>query len=334
MHKEVTLSSPKEGIYSNKNIQIKGSTSPHTTLQIFDRDILQREIQSDESGSFDALLTNTAEGEHEFYVATLDKEGNILSESKRIAIAIDSEKPVIESFNIIPQGVVEAASEITVSITSEANLSKSTMLVEDQIIELTEAIDNPGVYNATFDAPSDEGQYNIDIILEDNVGNQATFAKQTILEVETQDKTIAPTQVTEISAVESNQRVTLTWAASEDDTYISKYKISYGFGPEELYLDVQTFDSSTTWYIPNLENGQEYYFGIQGIDSEGNEGPMSELIKASAKAPEPKMPASLEDPVILEEMPPKTPETGPELWLMIITSLLLVDIYYRKKSAV
>ena len=60
---------------------------------------------------------------------------------------------------------------------------------------------------------------------------------------------------------------------------------------------------------------------------------MSELIVAQAIAPAPEMPSSLEDPVILEELPRNTPETGPEIWFIILASLLIVDIYYNKSKA-
>ena len=331
LNREINLISPKEGTFSKNTIDVSGTTAVNTTVQIYDEGTLKEETISDESGKFATALKDLEEGTHKIQIKSLNEEGEVASESAEIRVDIDTVAPVIELFEISPEGTLEAESEVTVTLTSEMGLDKVSLLFEERIIELTESLETPGSYETTFPAPAETGEYKLDVVLKDTVGNEGSFPEQSILKVQ-KDEIIIPSIVTEISAIESDSRITLTWAAAEDDTYITRYKISYGYASDKLYLSAQTFDSSTTWYIPELENGQEYYFGIQGIDSEGNEGEMSELIASTPMSPEPELPASLEDPIILEELPPTNPETGPELWFMIIASLLIADIFYRNRS--
>ncbi len=328
--KDVELTSPRAGIYSSNIVTVSGTATPGTDLHVYDTDYVIQELTSDDSGVFAAELKNMDEGSHVFYVVALGTDGEVLGESSPVELSIDTLAPVIESFDLVE--AAEINEEITATLVSEPGLAKASILIEEQFVEMTESLELPGTYEALLTAPETAGEYEVDLVLEDEVGNENSFPAQTTLNV-TAEATVVPSKVTEVTAVPSDGRVTFTWAAAEDDTYITNYKFSYGTAPDELFLEAKTFDSSTTWYIPNLSNGEENYFGIQAIDSDGNLGEMSDLVISAALEPEPELPASLEDPVVLEELPERTPETGPEIWFMVIASLLVVDIFYRRKQA-
>lgn len=330
---DVNLTSPISGSFKSKEVKISGTAAPNIKVQVLDNDIVLQELITSAEGKFSAALQNIEDGNHSIVVKSIDEEGKTFGQSEEVALTIDSTSPTIESFKLDKDGDLQVDVDINAVLMSETDLSSVSMIIDDRIIELTEDIDLAGKYKGSFKTPANAGSYGIDLVLKDEVGNEGNFVKHTTLTV-TEEEEIIPSQVTEISAVGSGGRVTFTWAAAEDDTYITNYKVSYGPDPEELYFEAKTFDSSTTWYIPNLLNGEKNYFGIQAIDSDGNLGPMSELIVAQAIAPKPEMPASLEDPVILQELPKRTPETGPEIWFIALASLLIVDIYYNRRKAV
>ncbi|MDP4008585.1 MAG: hypothetical protein Q8P68_05335 [Candidatus Peregrinibacteria bacterium] len=329
--KEVNLTSPSTGSYNSNEVKISGSAAPNTKLQITDNDLVLQEITSDNDGGFDITLQNVEDGDHLFFVTSVDATDKMIGRSSKVTVTIDTVAPMIEAFEIDQKDAVQIDSDINAKLNSEANLGSASLIVEDRIIKLTENIDMPGEYTGMFKAPSKGGEYEIDLVLKDNIGNEGNFPKHIILQV-VEDEILIPSQVVEIDTVGSDQRVTLTWASAEDDTYITNYKISYGPDPEDLTFEATTFDSSTTWYIPYLANGEPNYFGIQAIDSDGNPGPISDLIVAQAIEPAPELGASLEDPVVLEELPARTPETGPEIWFILLSSLLLVDIFYRRRK--
>jgi hypothetical protein len=79
----------------------------------------------------------------------------------------------------------------------------------------------------------------------------------------------------------SDKRITLVWDAATDDKQVKNYKIYYGQDVKDLSQNVMTTDASTTWYVPNLEDGKEYFFAVTAIDNEGNESAAkSEIVSA------------------------------------------------------
>ncbi len=98
---------------------------------------------------------------------------------------------------------------------------------------------------------------------------------------ETETGNQPPSQVFGLIAYGTDKRVTLVWEAAIDDVLVNKYKIYYGEDPLNLNNVVETRDASTTWYVPELENGKEYYFAVSAVDDAGVESLFtSELVSA------------------------------------------------------
>ena len=116
-----------------------------------------------------------------------------------------------------------------------------------------------------------------------------------------------------------------------------------------MFSSVDTWDNSTTWYVPDLQNETTYYFSIVPIDAEGNEGLQrteaisgtpedaeevaieeAELEKEEEAAEEAAEEEALETAVEEEEIPT---ETGPEVLWILLFSLVFAQGYsfFRKK---
>jgi hypothetical protein len=81
-----------------------------------------------------------------------------------------------------------------------------------------------------------------------------------------------PATVTGVLTYVSDGKVTLVWdAASDNETFVKHYRVYYGTSPQNLDHYADTNDASTTWYVPNLVNGQQYYFAVSAFDSQGME---------------------------------------------------------------
>lgn len=152
-----------------------------------------------------------------------------------------------------------------------------------------------------------------------------------------------PDQVTgvEIANIESS-KITLNWevAASSSDKFIQNYRIYYGTDAENLDQSIDTFDSSTTWYIPYLTNDTVYYFAITAIDSDGLESQIpSQIVSATpigdeeVQAEEDHGAANIdEEQEEGLENADEVPESGPNLYIIIIATLILGDLYLRVKD--
>ena len=92
-----------------------------------------------------------------------------------------------------------------------------------------------------------------------------------------------------VTAKASDSMINLAWTTPTAGTYdVSFYNVFKQIGQNQQYLYITT--SAKTLTDSNLTDGTNYYYGIQGVDINGNTGVMSGLIKLtpflSANAPQ------------------------------------------------
>ena len=164
----------------------------------------------------------------------------------------------------------------------------------------------------------------------------------------TTEETAYPSTVTGLEATNGDTKVTLTWEAAiagSEDTYIDHYKVYYGYAEDLLYSTATTFDSSTTWYIPNLDNDTTYYFAIVAVDSKGVESlEKSSVMSGTPEAEEVsytmdmgKLHDSADDEdVSIEDTgtPEETPESGPETAWILLFTLVFTQFYFQAKKKI
>lgn len=322
----LTIQSPMSGTYGQRNIDFKGSTSANTLVVALEGDNEMAQVQSNQNGEFQGILNNLDDGTHSISFEARDKNENSLASSDPIEIIVDATPPEIVNFTVTPSENIKQGDMVKLSLTSEEDLSETTAFIGPQKISLKPVIEEQSLYAAETTLNAEPGLHKVSLILKDSLGNETSVSDY--MEVEIMDPSTPPSKVEEIVTKASDAKVTLSWASSNDDTYVVKYKIKYGAEADKLYLEAVTFDSSTTWYIPNLTNNTEYFFTVQAIDSDGNESEPSEVISAIPMITTDEF-ANLGDPIILKELPEETPETGPEIWIIALSTLLFIDIYFR-----
>ncbi|MBI5754922.1 fibronectin type III domain-containing protein, partial [Candidatus Peregrinibacteria bacterium] len=128
---------------------------------------------------------------------------------------------------------------------------------------------------------------------------------------------VYPDPVTGVSAKPEYGKVTLSWLASSDDTYIDHYRVYYGTVADNLSQTADTFNGALQWYIPELTPGIPYYFAVTAVDSDGYESQTKSAVIVSAPLTAP--------------LPGQTPETGPAADLLIVLSLIGAEAYVLRK---
>lgn len=348
-----TIILPSAGIY-NQNIQtISGNALPGLTIKIFVNDQEIGTVQVGSAGLYSFQTVPLADGVNKIYVATLDSTQKVQASSKTVEVMIDTTPPVVDEIKITPATDITAGSVMTIKVLSEENLAQAAVIFNQNIIELSSSLEQSGVYVGTVQAPADPGVYPLDIVLVDQLGNEATYDDQAAVTItptggtvsQTTDQTqksplgqpqpenLPPTQVFGLIAYGSDKRVTLVWEAANDDGIIKNYRVYYGLDPAMLINAVDTKNAATTWYVPNLENGKEYFFAVTALDDFALESVnKSELTSAIPFALEvtalpaaPTFPLAVAQQEILlrgatieGRVPPELSQEGPAvLWLLL-----------------
>lgn len=388
-----TINSPVAGTYRKKDVVLSGTAGAGDQLIIFDNDTSVGQVSADGSGRFSFELKNLSQGDHKLRVGLTDGTGRVLAFSSSVDIKIDTNAPGIDEVKVFPRDTVTKGTSVLIKVYSDRDVAEAAIIMNNKIYELTKVLSEPGAYSVSLPAPATLGNYPVDVIIIDKLGNEANSTAAITLKV-VQDSTFrtadndtatpatpfpavtsnnintdpdAPSKPLELKSIGSDSRVTLTWEASTDNTYITKYKVFYGIEADNLIVSVNTFDAATRWYIPNLTNGQTYFFAVAGIDSDGKTGSLSEVVEgkpasgvpapvfegsnpvtdnttpttgvvagenAGITSPAPTaslQPSPSPTPVIEPPIHQRTPETGPEAAYVILVSVLLSSLaaYYQ-----
>ncbi len=352
----LAITSPTSGTYSSNELVINGKAPlAGATIQIFDNDtnVGSTEVEADNTFSYEPSIV--VEGEHTFFVVMQDEDGTILDTSEDVTISIDTTPPKVEDIEFSPSSGIQTGDIIDIIVTSEPTVFQGAVVFDVDIAELEQDATDPTKYIASIQAPSEPGKYSIDVILVDELGNEGAYEDIATIEIDDDGKTTingnaenepmedenqAPSDVFGVKATSSDKKVTLSWQAATDDSAIDHYTIYYGLTPANLTQQADTFDNKTTWYIPNLTNGNEYFFSIVAVDDEGMESEnMSSIISAIPFSPAPVFvpPEPQPEPVTEVEYRPVAPNmqsTGPEEAWFVLLSLVLAQLYFKFKKKV
>ncbi|MBU0981761.1 Ig-like domain-containing protein [Patescibacteria group bacterium] len=351
---DFTLISPASGSYSTNEIQIQGEADYGYSAIIYVDDEEAGRTEVDFDNSFSYTLENVDDGTYDIYVDIVDLgEGDpgeeeileVIENSDLERIVIDTTAPELVSITVDPSGSITPGETIEITVLSEDNLDSVSVLLNEELYEL-EATAVSGKYQTTAIVPDEEGEVSVDVILVDALGNEVQYRDELTLTVASDTteipeepvlENVLPGQVSGLTTSPGQGEILLTWEASEEGSNpISFYKIYYGPSPEALFASTQTYDSSTTWSITDLQGEDMYYIAVSAIDSEGNEGPLSGVTssKPLAKAAtEPTDIPILTTTTITETgTPGETPDSGPETTAIISLSLALALGYTCRKK--
>ncbi|MBI2464342.1 fibronectin type III domain-containing protein [Candidatus Peregrinibacteria bacterium] len=274
----VKIITPREGTYGESEMTLEGEAPTGKTMEIYDNDEKIGQTMAGADNRFRFTMKNLTDGLHTLYITLLDDNQKKLETSEKVTITVDTQSPIIDAITTVPDGNLPAGQKFRMTIITEPTLEKVSIILENNLFSFIEDIDQKGTYAAEIDAPKTPGEYPIDIILADRLGNESSYQSYSTLKIV--EEIQSPSKVTGLTAQAEERRIILSWENGVSDT-ISHYRIYYGKDENNLDQTVDTQDSNTSWYIPDLEPGKEYFFAITALDEQNNES-MEQSEKVSA----------------------------------------------------
>jgi len=261
----LAIKSPVDGAELGSNLVIlTGQGDPNINLKVFDNDIKIGDSETDSDGFFSYQAQNLDSGAHTFYVMS-----NLGDVSPSVSIQIDTLPPVLNYFEISPDGVVEPGASLTITAQSEPNLEEVKIRLQGVIEILSPS--EPGTYTATVAAPVTDGSFPVDVILVDKLANKAELLNKAVVEVSSPQE-VPPPAVESIEGEAGDTQVILIWdEVTGHETEIQNYRIYYGTEFDDLAQMVETEQAVTTFTLEELENDNQYFFSVRAVDSKGLE---------------------------------------------------------------
>lgn len=334
---KVEITEPKSGTYSTPSQVIQGKASPGLTVKIYDNDKEITSVNSDIQGKFTYTTPALTEGKHTFYAVSVSNSGEIISVSDDVNVTIDVSGPTVNNVVVDPASGANPEQSVTIEFTAEEALSQVVVKFEGDTTEMQPIEGSVNKYKAVIKAPKEFGSYPISLMLVDNLGNQSEA--ENVGQVVVGDGSEGfVAQVPRVEAYASDKKVTLMWDKPNSVQPIVRYRLYYGESPSLLNQIVDTSTDALTWYIPNLVNGKEFFFAVTAIDEKGNESPQKSVTVSAVpfptKAEEPKQEVK-QDPVavdVVQSSPNVQGETGPEIFWLILASVIGANFVFRKRS--
>ncbi len=352
----ISLDTPIAGTYSQNVQTISGNAQAGYTVKIYDNQQEIGSVQATSAGKYSFQTTPLVDGAHSVYAVMYDPAQTAKGTSSTVQFTIDTTPPAVDDLTLNPNTGIQPGTPINVLIVSEENLSQVAVVFNGDIIQFNPSLENPGTYVGTIQAPATPGVYPLDVLLVDQLSNEGSYKEKAQITVSneggsvvtqestqevppvTQEQTqevlppvqpenTAPSKVTGVLTYAGSKKVTLVWDASADnETLVKRYRVYYGLDSTSLDQYADTKDAGTTWYIPDLENGREYFFAVTAFDSEGLESAvLSEIVSGIPFSSEVaglgqvsgQLGSGFHAAAGEFTPPPSTPKNGPELlWFL------------------
>ncbi len=351
---DFTLISPVSGSISNNTIQVTGSGDYGKTAVIYLNNEEAAKVEITKENSFDYSLKDLDDGSYDVYVDIDETQLNDAGEVEIVSkvetsdvetVVIDTTPPELNSLTFTPGTSIKAGDKVKATVLSENELKTVTLEINGVINELTEGT-TAGKYEGELLIPSIEGSYPVNVVLQDQLGNESDYRAQDTINVmgsiESSTGTVSEGTVlpapTGLSSASGREEVTISWEPVESTNTVSFYRVFFGPSKEELYARSDTLDASTSWLIGGLSGGEKYYFAVAAVDSNGVVGEQSATVvgtplKKTTESSTLK-PSAPEPELTNGALPKSSPETGPGTNLLIALSLLgSVGYFVSRKLA-
>ncbi|MBT4366422.1 fibronectin type III domain-containing protein [Candidatus Peregrinibacteria bacterium] len=266
-----SITNPTPGTYSNNVQVISGTATAGASLVIYDNNIKVGDASASPTGTFSYTTGLMTDGSHEFYVAIINQSGTILASSPKVKITVDTTAPDLQSLEILPSDTVSSGGTTEVRLYAEPGLTQVLLDLNNAIFEMEESED--GYYSASFSAPILGGTYPLKFTLVDALGNESNIEEASHLLNVSNSSLLSGTTVGDVTglvAIPGNHKLTLSWTPPSSGSPVQFYRISYGLSPNQLMYVIDTWDATTTWFIPDLHNDTEYFFAVAAVDNQGN----------------------------------------------------------------
>lgn len=243
---EILILSPENGVTLGKNnITISGTTQKNYQVRIVVNNDQDYFTTSNAEGVFEKEIDALQQWTNGVQAFILNADDEVIGESKRVDIKINSDAPTFKKLTITPTGEIQAESTISMELVSNTGLSKVQVIINDIITTLEETKD--GIYLATSLAPSEAGEYSVDILLTDEFAHETQergveiltitaipeleaggeeLVVEEVIEIidETPVETDLDLTITDIEVTELKTKSILTWKALEDAEKYNIYK--------------------------------------------------------------------------------------------------------------
>ncbi|MDF2378766.1 MAG: fibronectin type III domain-containing protein [Candidatus Gracilibacteria bacterium] len=314
------------GVYSQSFSVIGTVSSDNTQIVIKEGALEIARGDADENKSFNIPVQLT-DGEHDLdIIATYLVDGSQVTSTMKIEI--DQTPPVITSYDTeIP--ATKAGETFTMNAVAESG-STLEALIDNRSYTFVPGLQDPTQYTLSAVAPALAGDYDVTLRIADNVGNTDEIPTAATLTVGASLQ-----ELKNLFGIPGVGTMTLSWDPVEG---ADSYEISYKTPLSAAASTETSTESSVT--IENLVANTSYIFTVWAKDTVGADLSLPTETRALRVLDPPPTAAVSQggDDGLLrgsadQDMPMRHTSSGPEVYLLIFLSLIVLNCYGQLRKA-
>jgi|CXWL01.1.fsa_nt_gi hypothetical protein len=323
----LTVDSPVANSVYSTTFAVQGSTNTDNT-EILIREgateLKRGRVDEQKKYSFPLQLMD---GHHQLEIsATYLVDGS--QTETTVDFDIDKTAPIITSIAIQSEAV-RSGEPFTITAVAEVNSIMKAFINN-------RAYDFIGIgtdYTLTANAPLDQGDFPVNIQIADALGNSETSNNAGILKV-----IAALEEIKNISGTPGVGSVTLFWdPVGSAATYELQYKSVLGVSSQTITTD------TSRKIVENLVPDVSYVFTVKAKDVSGNNlslatdsralQVLSPPVETTVITPPPVQEPELRPAAQVQTLPERHTKSGPEVYLLILLSVIVLNLYGRVRKA-
>lgn len=180
---DITIISPEDWVIVWTNfIPISWRTQKNHKVKIKINWTDIKTTNSNDQWVFEEKITDLENWDSVLTASVLDEDNKIVWTSNEIKITVKADNPIFNSIKITPNWELEPESSITIEVTATKWLDRVNVIINDEIINLTES-DRDWVYVWKTTAPKEAWEYDVDVTLVNDLWNMTNKKPATKIKV-------------------------------------------------------------------------------------------------------------------------------------------------------
>lgn len=269
---DVFISEPvTDTTIGSSSVTLRGTTKATSSLDIYLNDTKIGSTQSDVEGKFSYEISQLVEGSNTIKVNLLDGNNQMIG-SSYVSVKYTQDAPKINSILLKEWSEVLSGSVLNLEAHGDPGLKSVIAKMNSKPVVLEET-STLGTYTGTTIAPTEEGDVQVDVIAQSQLGTTAEFKNLTHFAV-----IVSKIENVKVETT-TDKKVRFTFTLRPDLDIVSSFRIKYGTKTLVYDKQVDTYEKSQirdnttgeySWYIPDLLPG-EYFATIIALDTNKKE---------------------------------------------------------------
>ena len=169
---DIEILSPESWLtIPNNTINLSGTSKKNHTIKLIINGTTELLVTTNNQWLFEKTIEDLQNGENTFRAQVLNSDEEVVWESDEVKISVESNLPRLKNIKTTPEQI-EAENSFDIEIITTEGLSEVNVIMNETLTKLQKDERDEALWKKSIYAPADAGNYQIDVILKDEIWHE------------------------------------------------------------------------------------------------------------------------------------------------------------------